>query len=504
MESSTKSKEDLKKLDSATYKADDSMSGLEGAKFGLKKDDTAELMANLCFVRNQLYQEILESFGIPIEYDEEDGTKSEVDELVDEDPNYSIQYDNKAYVEEEQSYAENKFGTTLNLSQIDPNKSIGDLIVLKYQNDEYGYPDDNGGNGYTEIAGFVGELPDKIGNWYIKKSIQWIEKNSTPHSRHICAMNVRRALEAGGISTAGRPGNAIEYRGFLPSIGFRLVRLVKYNVNYAKYMKSEVAPGDIAVMANPRGGAGHICMYTGSQWISDFKQPRAWVYGGQCGMLYIYRYKAMTEEIIKEMSTAGAELKGWGICSLNGLSFMQSCEGWSDARKKGFMGTFGTDAVAGNQSGIDRGGVITVGPGLTNSVSKFIRSGVHFSCDQIMAIWSTIIVNATKRVLAICPALKSLPQGCKDMAIDCYHSGEGHFKNAGWARVKTPQDAARACQNMVKTAKGKVVRGLADRRSAEAAICLGKQCTGSAKRYTDAYYHPSAKFKSVMAKYTKK
>jgi len=495
MKDDNKAKEELKKVKDKAYNQEESKmpDGLSGDRYVLKEDDTAVLLSNACFVRNQLIQEILESYGIPIECENEDGTKSEVDELVDTNPEYSIQYDNEAYVQEEQAYAQNKLGTTLNLEQIDTNKSIGDLIVAKYKNGLYGTADSSYGE-YGEIAGYFGEIPDKVGKWNLKKSIDALIANSKPNSQHACAKFVRMALEAGGISTAGRPSWAIQYKGYLPTIGFPMVRIIKYDKAYARYMASEVAPGDIAVMANPKGGPGHICMYTGSQWISDFRQRRAWVYRGESGLIYIFRYKGMTEEIKAEV---GTELKGWGIMSVNGLSFMQACEGWSDATKRAFMGTVGTDATAGNQSGIDRGGVITVGPGLTNSVDKSIRQGVRFTAKQIIAIWSKTVVAFSKDALSICPALKTLPQPCKDMAVDCIWSGRGHFINAGWGRVKTAQDAAQACLRMVKTAKGKVVRGLADRRTAEAAICLGKTASGSAKRYTDAYYHPNPKIKAL-------
>ena len=47
-------------------------------------------------------------------------------------------------------------------------------------------------------------------------------------------------------------------------------------------------------------------MYTGKQWISDFRQPRAWVYGGQCGLLYIFRYTAITQGMKMGNLSAGA------------------------------------------------------------------------------------------------------------------------------------------------------------------------------------------------------
>lgn len=475
--------------------------GLTGDRYSVVKDDTHVLFANLSFVRNQLLQEILESYGIPLEEHDQYGNKSKVDEAVDRDPNNSIRYTDEAYIEEEQAYAQNKLGTVLNNSQINSNRSIGDLVVAKCKNGILGNPNSDF-DSFTDIGGSIGQCPDKVGNWNIKDSLSWLVRNSYAASQHICAKHVRMAIEAGGISTAGRPGWAIQYTKYLPTIGFEYIAMIKGDAAYTNYM-NKVAPGDIAVMANPKGGPGHICMYSGSQWISDFRQRRAWVYGGSSGLLYIFRFKGMKDgiasgEFNEQLANTGTAIAGWGIASVNCLSMMVACEGWSDASKKGFLGTPFTDATAGNQSAIDKATVFTVGPGLTNAVDKNIQPGTRFSAQQIMSLWSKVILQASKDALRICPALKTLPQGCKDAAIDCMHSGIGWFMKAGWATVKTPQEAAAACQRMPKTAKGKPVKGLIDRRTAEACICLGQKATGSAKRYTDAYYTPNPKLKALV------
>ena len=486
---------DLKKVvyDTESNKEPD---GLTGDRYSVVKDDTHVLFANLSFVRNQLLQEILESYGIPLEEHDRYGNKSKVDEAVDKDPNNSIRYTDEAYVEEEQAYAQNKLGTVLNNSQINSNRSIGDLVVAKCKNGILGNPNSDF-DSFTNMGGSIGKCPDKVGNWNIKDSLRWLVRNSYAASQHICAKHVRMAIEAGGISTAGRPGWAIQYTKYLPTIGFEYIAMIKGDAAYTNYM-NKVAPGDIAVMANPKGGPGHICMYSGSQWISDFRQRRAWVYGGSSGLLYIFRFKGMKDGIASSEFNEQFTIAGWGIASVNCLSMMVACEGWSDASKKGFLGTPFTDATAGNQSAIDKATVFTVGPGLTNAVDKNIQPGTRFSAQQIMSLWSKVILQASKDALRICPALKTLPQGCKDAAIDCMHSGIAWFMKAGWATVKTPQEAAAACQRMPKTAKGKPVKGLIDRRTAEACICLGQKATGSAKRYTDAYYTPNPKLKALV------
>lgn len=248
------------------------------------EDETNELMSNIVWSRNQLGKEILESF---LEYDEKDWNDKAkqwmpniLEEEFDSDKKLSLKYDNEAYVEEEQAYAQNTEGVAKTKDEINANRSVAELILEWKKTGKL--------DGMSSDLSFFG-FPGNTGNWDLASSIRFLEDNTGNSSKHQCAKYVRTALEEGGLSTAGRPVNAKEYVHFLPSIGFKLIRLVKYDAPYATYMKMAM-PGDIAVMECPKGGPGHICMYTGKQWISDFKQNRAWVYGGQCGLLYIFRY----------------------------------------------------------------------------------------------------------------------------------------------------------------------------------------------------------------------
>lgn len=88
-----------------------------------------------------------------------------------------------------------------------------------------------------------------------------------------CAAWVRQGLEAGGINTAGHPIPARLYGPYLTKWGFDAINTNKY------------LPGDIAVFQGYPGGTadpvtglpyGHIEMYSGSQWISVFKQLSIW------------------------------------------------------------------------------------------------------------------------------------------------------------------------------------------------------------------------------------
>jgi hypothetical protein len=83
-----------------------------------------------------------------------------------------------------------------------------------------------------------------------------------------CAQWVRQALDAGGFDDSGHPTDAKNYGPFLTSKGFSDVG------------SSDSSPqaGDVVVIQNYPGGSvpGHIAMYDGSQWVSDFVQQDFW------------------------------------------------------------------------------------------------------------------------------------------------------------------------------------------------------------------------------------
>ena len=79
-----------------------------------------------------------------------------------------------------------------------------------------------------------------------------------------CAKAVRQAINAGGVSTPNNPIPAADYQNYLPTRGFVTVDLNGY--------KPQV--GDIAVFPSIKGNpSGHIEMYVGDGWRSDYIQP---------------------------------------------------------------------------------------------------------------------------------------------------------------------------------------------------------------------------------------
>lgn len=86
----------------------------------------------------------------------------------------------------------------------------------------------------------------------------------------------------------GRPVSAYQYATFLPKIGFKHIVTLSGNDNQRQWSETQALPGDIAVMAH--GKHGHICMWTGEQWVSDYMQyKKMWAYSGN-GTCEIFRF----------------------------------------------------------------------------------------------------------------------------------------------------------------------------------------------------------------------
>lgn len=95
----------------------------------------------------------------------------------------------------------------------------------------------------------------------IEKATNYITKNAAPCSKTCCAWYVMRAMHAGGCFIGIYPAWA--YKHILPLH------------NFEKVDKQNYCPqkGDIVVIENSKEHFwGHIAMYNGEIWVSDFKQ----------------------------------------------------------------------------------------------------------------------------------------------------------------------------------------------------------------------------------------
>lgn len=107
--------------------------------------------------------------------------------------------------------------------------------------------------------------PEHRGGFSKNRLIEWMDKHAHLHSLHLCAMFFRRGMEAAGASTADRPasGDAADYGPYLLSHGAKELPAESYQPQAGDtvvFDRSELHP------------AGHIEIYDGERWVSDFVQ----------------------------------------------------------------------------------------------------------------------------------------------------------------------------------------------------------------------------------------
>lgn len=113
--------------------------------------------------------------------------------------------------------------------------------------------------------------PEKS-DYDIDKAVKFIEDHAKEKSIGRCAEYVRLAIEAGGIPIPEpRPHDAKDYGPKLTEMGFTKVDTQNY----------QAMKGDIAVLQPPSGQkSGHLQMFNGEIWVSDFRQVRPGIYPG--------------------------------------------------------------------------------------------------------------------------------------------------------------------------------------------------------------------------------
>ena len=97
--------------------------------------------------------------------------------------------------------------------------------------------------------------------WSPEAAARYATEKAEKKSVGMCALYVRKAIIAGGIPLYVG-GDAWSYKYTLPILNFHQVG-----------KKSEREVGDIVVF-QPIGGRkyGHIAIWNGTQWVSDFRQ----------------------------------------------------------------------------------------------------------------------------------------------------------------------------------------------------------------------------------------
>jgi hypothetical protein len=116
--------------------------------------------------------------------------------------------------------------------------------------------------------------------WDINAALDHLKASAGSDSGARCAQYVREAIEAGGISLVRRV-SAKDYGTSLIQAGFVQVNLnlpLKSPVflDFSLSSDSPFKSGDVAIFegtnAIPGGENGHMQMFDGTNWISDFVQ----------------------------------------------------------------------------------------------------------------------------------------------------------------------------------------------------------------------------------------
>lgn len=117
----------------------------------------------------------------------------------------------------------------------------------------------------TLILGYI--IWSQTYSYNIDKTIAHAEKHHCQKSHSCCAWYVMRAMQSGGCPIGILPAWA--YRNALPFYGYQEVASGQGNLLNGFRPKK----GDVVVIERGKHSIwGHIAIYTGKSWISDFKQ----------------------------------------------------------------------------------------------------------------------------------------------------------------------------------------------------------------------------------------
>jgi hypothetical protein len=111
-------------------------------------------------------------------------------------------------------------------------------------------------------AEFDGKLGKKA-SWDIAAAIRKLEKSRVPPpGRRRCVVHVKAGLAAGGVQLDGGPVSAKDYGPVLEADGFQEIS-----------GNTPLRAGDVVIIQSAlRRPHGHMAMYNGRKWISDFIQ----------------------------------------------------------------------------------------------------------------------------------------------------------------------------------------------------------------------------------------
>lgn len=101
--------------------------------------------------------------------------------------------------------------------------------------------------------------------WDVSKAINALHDNAETQSTGYCARYTADAIEAGGLNLV-RPVSAKDFGAALKAVGFVELPVTEYRLGFRA--------GDVAIIQPYSDGHpdGHMAMFDGKDWYSDFKQ----------------------------------------------------------------------------------------------------------------------------------------------------------------------------------------------------------------------------------------
>lgn len=129
-----------------------------------------------------------------------------------------------------------------------------------------------------------------MGTWSVKDAVSKLNSRAQDHSLGRCAEYTRIAIEAGGVVLT-RHTSAKDYGSSLLSVGFSALPADT----------SLFKAGDIAIIQPIKGHPhGHMAMFNGNIWVSDFKQNHGYYPGPTYRKLKppvtIYRFGSQADQ----------------------------------------------------------------------------------------------------------------------------------------------------------------------------------------------------------------
>ena len=123
--------------------------------------------------------------------------------------------------------------------------------------------------------------------WDVTKAVEYLNKHAHKKSLGRCAQYTRQAIEAGGIRLTHHT-SAKDYGNSLVNAGFKEV---SENVVAFK-------PGDVVIIQPiPKHPHGHMAMFNGKFWVSDFLQQHGFYPGQSYRKLHptytVYRHRSI-------------------------------------------------------------------------------------------------------------------------------------------------------------------------------------------------------------------